>query len=106
MSELTCADRGFTPGAEIAASTDHVAKIAPLENPFKSAGAMVNELIRENVPVDEPCTALHNSDTLSHNANDESNAPSMPKIFKLIFRMRTSPRIFLVEITKWTENDI
>jgi len=58
-----------TPGAEIVASIVHVAKTMAQENPFQSAGAIITDLIRENIPVDEPCTALPNIDTLAHNAN-------------------------------------
>jgi len=35
------------------------------ENPFKSVGTKVNELIREYIPIDGLCTALLNIDTVT-----------------------------------------
>ncbi|KAK2152567.1 hypothetical protein LSH36_325g03025 [Paralvinella palmiformis] len=53
------------PRAEIAPSIVPVAKTVVQENRFKSASAILNELIRGNVPVREPCTSVSNIDTLT-----------------------------------------
>ncbi|KAK2157537.1 hypothetical protein LSH36_189g04029 [Paralvinella palmiformis] len=55
---------------DIAAFVVHVAKKVAQDTRLTSPGAIVNELIGENVPVESPCTALHNIiDSLSDNAN-------------------------------------
>ena len=57
------------PGSDTAAAIVHVSKVIAQENPFKSAGDIINELIREHVPADEPLPALPTVDTMQHNAN-------------------------------------
>ena len=58
--------KGFD--AEMAVFIVQEAKTVTQENPFKSPGAKVYELIRENLPVEGLCIALPDIDSLPYNA--------------------------------------
>jgi len=58
------------PGSDIAASTACIVKEKAREKPFQTAGSIVQDLIRDYLPVDEPCPALKVTDYIARNANN------------------------------------
>jgi len=62
------------------------------ENPFNSASAIVNKLIRENFLVDGPCIALPNIDTVTQ---CQLLGPKHPQNFQFDIQDEQIPKDFL-----------
>jgi len=90
------------PGAEIAPSIVHVAKTVAQENPFKSAGIIVNELISENVPNNEPYTALPNIDTVTQSQLPSTKAT--PQNFQ--FDIQDEVSLVITQVSLVSDNKL